>query len=587
MAKPDILEHIRHSLAHLLAAAVLDIWPEAKPTIGPAIENGFYYDFEFPSPISDKDLPKIEKKMREIYGTWSHFEPAKVTEKEARKDFKDNPYKLELIDDIVSKKEQITLYTSGTFTDLCRGGHVNSVKEIPKDGFKLSHIAGAYWRGDEKNKMLTRIYGLAFESKKELEDYETQMAEAQKRDHRKLGKELDLFTFSDLVGAGLPLFTPKGQAMREAITDFLWSISKKYGYQKVSIPHIAKLSLYETSGHAAKFKDEFFYVHGAQSKQDFVMKPMNCPHHTQIYASQQRSYRDLPVRFNEVTMQYRDEKPGQLLGLSRVRAISIDDAHIFCTPDQIKKEVTSIVSIIKEFYSALDMWKVGESFSVSLSVRDPKTPDKYLGKDENWNKAEEYLQEISDELGLNAQRMEGEAAFYGPKLDFIFKDSLGREWQLATAQIDFVQPERFGLQFTNKENQKETPVMIHRAIAGSLERFMSIIIEHFAGAFSLWMSPVQVKVIPIGEKQLDYARTVFQELKDEDFRVELDETNESLGKKIRSAKVQKFPYILVIGEKEVAAGQVNVEKRGAEKGIAMLLADFKAQLSTEIKNKKW
>lgn len=564
MNKESNIEHLRHTLAHLLASAVLSTYPNAKNTIGPAIDDGFYYDFEFPSKIklSEKDLPALEKKMKENLKEWKKFTHKEVSEKEAKEIYKDNPYKLGLIDEIVKKGEKIALYTCGDFTDLCRGGHAeHPSKEISPDLFKLSRIAGAYWRGDEKNTMLTRIYGMAFSTKEELESYKKMKEEAEKRDHRRLGRELDLFVFSDLVGSGLPLFTPNGQAMREAIVDKLQNISKKYGYQKVSIPHIARLELYETSGHADKFRDEFFYVDGAQSHQKFVMKPMNCPHHTQIYASKMRTYKGLPIRYNELTMQYRDEKPGQLLGLSRVRSISIDDAHIFCTPDQIKQEVTNIVHIIKEFYSAIDMWKKGETFWVSLSVRDPKTPEKYLGKEEDWNKAEKYLEEISKELSLDAVRMEGEAAFYGPKLDFKFKDALGREWQLATAQIDFVQPERFDLEYVSKEGVKERPVMIHRAIAGSLERFMSVIIEHFAGKFPIWLAPVQVQIIPIKPEHNEYAMKVYERFRDQNIRVEIDTEDENFGKKVRVAKNMKIPYFTIIGDKDIAVNKVTLESR--------------------------
>ncbi len=585
MEKNEHLAHIRHSLAHLLAAAVLEFHPDAKNTIGPATDNGFYYDFDFSAPISEKDLGKFEQKMREILKTWKGFSHKEVSEKEARELFAGNPYKLELISGIVECGEKITLYTSGNFTDLCRGGHVEDMKEVKSNAFRLSHIAGAYWRGDEKNKMLTRIYGLAFETKEALDAYEVQMEEAKKRDHRKLGKELDLFTFSDLVGSGLPLFTPKGQAMREALSDYLWQLSKKYNYQKVSIPHIAKIALYETSGHAAKFKDEFFYVHGAQSGQDFVMKPMNCPHHTQIYASKPRSYKDLPLRLTELTMQYRDEKPGEILGLSRVRSITIDDAHLFTTPDQIKAEVANIVRIIQEFYSALGMWKKGETFWVSLSVRDPKTPEKYLGKEENWQKAEAYLQEISDEFGLDARRMEGEAAFYGPKLDFKFTDALKREWQLATAQIDFVQPERFGLEYTDNSGLRERPVMIHRAIAGSLERFMSIMIEHFAGKFPLWLAPVQVKVIPIGEAHHEKAKEIHAALQDMNIRAEIDLSNDGFGKKVRAAKVEFIPYFIIIGDKDIAAGKVTLESRDTGNLGQLTAEEVTTKLGQEIKSK--
>ena len=557
------LEHKRHTLAHLLAAAVLEHYPNAKLTLGPAIDTGFYYDIDFGNETpGDADLKRFQKGMKKMLSSWKEFTHKEVSLEEARELYKNNPYKLELIEEIAAKGEAITLYTAGNFTDLCRGGHVeNPAEEISADAFKLNKIAGAYWRGDEKNPMLTRIYGLAFDTSEDLRAYEEQLEEAKKRDHRKLGKELDLFTFSDLVGPGLPLYTPKGQLMRESVTDLLWNISKKYGYQKVSIPHLAKIDLYETSGHAAKFKDEFFYVDGAQSGDKFVLKPMNCPHHTQIYASKPRSYKELPIRMSEVTHMYRDEKPGQLVGLSRVRAITIDDAHIFCTPEGIKEEATNIVKIIEEFYTSFGLWNKGETFWVSLSVRDPETPEKYLGEDANWDTAEHYLQEVSDELGLDAKRIEGEAAFYGPKLDFMFTDALGRERQLATIQIDFVMPERFGLEYVDTDGEKKTPVMIHRAIAGSLERFMVIMIEHFAGAFPLWLAPEQVRIVPVADVHVPYAQEVLEALRAADLRVTLDDSKESMGKKIRSAKKSKLPYFIVIGDKEVETRSVTLESR--------------------------
>ncbi len=586
MNKEVELSNKRHTLAHLLASVILEKYPDTLNTIGPAIDNGFYYDFEFKDPLKEEDLKEVENKMKEGIKDWTEFSHKEVSPEEAREYFKNNPYKLELIDEIISKGEKITFYTCGNFTDLCRGGHLeNPSKEIEDGSFKLNRIAGAYWRGDEKNKMLTRIYGIAFDTKEELENYEKKLEEAEKRDHRKLGKELDLFTFSDLVGSGLPLFTPKGQAMRDNIAEFLSQISKKYGYQKVSIPHIAKLALYETSGHAAKFKDEFFYVHGAQSGQDFVMKPMNCPHHTQIFASKPRSYRELPVRFNELTMQYRDEKPGELIGLSRVRSITIDDAHIFCTTDQIKEEVKNIVKIIEEFYSALGMWKKGETFWVSLSVRDLKTPEKYLGNAKNWDIAEKYLEEVSNELNLDAKRMEGEAAFYGPKLDFMFTDALGRERQLATAQIDFVQPERFGLEYTSNDGAKAIPVMIHRAVAGSLERFMAILIEHFAGVFPLWLSPIQVSIIPVRENHNEAAKEIFNKLREIDIKAEVDLSDENMGKKIRSAKNQKIPYTIIIGDKDIEAGKVTLESRDQGAIGQLTIEEVTEKLSKEIKEK--
>lgn len=555
------LNNLRHTLAHLLAQAVLGMHPDAKLTIGPTTEDGFYYDFDNVT-IREEDLPVLEKSMREIASRNVEMRHEMWPIEKAR-DYFDKQgatYKLELIDELAASGETEVgiAFTGEEFTDLCRGGHIKNTKDIPLDAFKLSRVAGAYWRGDESKPMLTRVYGIAFETKKELEEYEAKIEEAKNRDHRKLGAELDLFAFSDLVGAGLPLWTPRGTALRDALLDFLWELSKKRGYQKVAIPHITKLDLYETSGHADKFRDEFFYVHGAQSGQDFVMKPMNCPHHTQIYASRGRSYRDLPLRYTETTVQYRDEKPGELLGLSRVRAITIDDAHTFCRPDQIKQEVSGIVEIIKEFYSALGMWNKGETFWVSLSVRDPEHPEKYLGSDANWELAERTLEEVAKEYGLDAPRKEGEAAFYGPKLDFMFADALGRQWQLATAQIDFVQPERFGLEYTDENGDKQTPVMVHRAISGSLERFLSVLIEHYAGSFPTWLAPEQVWVLPVSDKYNEYAMKVAAQLADEDVRVAVRDENESLGKKIRTGTTQKIPYLLIVGEKEEKDDTVSV-----------------------------
>ena len=572
----------RHSLAHLLAAAVLKIYPDTLLTIGPAIENGFYYDFEFSSPVSEKDLNNIEKEMKEILPHWQVFEKFEVSADEARKIFAGNSYKLELVEEIEKKGEQVTLYYSveknsapeksdilkaanyklkAGFLDLCRGGHVeNPSEEIDIDSFKLDRVAGAYWRGDEKNKMLTRIYGLAFDSKKELDGYLENREEMAKRDHRKIGKELGLFTFSDLVGAGLPLFTPKGTALRQALFDRLLKISKRYDMQPVTIPHMAKKKLYEISGHADKFGDELLIVKSHYG--EFVLKPVNCPHHTQIYASEPRSYRDLPIRYMESTMQYRDEQPGEIGGLTRVRAITVDDGHIFCRIDQVDQEAKNIAEIIKEFYGGLGMW--GNHW-VSLSVRDPQNLDKYIGDEEDWQKAESLLQKVSDDLGLDAKRQEGEAALYGPKLDFMFTDALGRERQLSTIQIDFAMPKRFELEYTDKDGVKKTPVMIHRAILGSYERFMAILIEHFAGAFPFWLSPIQIKILPVSDKQLEYAENIFQKLKDNNFRVEIDRSDENFGKKVRQAKVEKVPYFLVIGDKEIESGEITIESREAEK----------------------
>lgn len=539
----------RHTLAHLLAAVVLEQYPDTKLTLGPAIDTGFYYDMEFAEPLTDADLPKIEKTMRKMLPSWKEFTHREVSVDEAREIFAGNPYKLELIEEIAEKGEKITLYICASFTDLCRGGHSdNPAEEIDAESFKLDKIAGAYWRGDEKNKMLTRIYGLAFENKAELDAHIEMLAQAKDRDHRKLGKELDLFTFSDLVGAGLPLFTPKGTILRDLIVERIQTIQKRFGYQKVTIPHITKKELYETSGHWTKFGDELFKVKGS-SDTEFVMKPMNCPHHTQIYASKPRSYRDLPLRYMETGVVYRDEQAGELLGLARVRAISQDDGHLFVRPDQIEEEITNIVSIIKEFYTSLGMWKEG-GFWVSLSVRDPKTPEKYIGEPELWDESERILEEIAQKNNLPYKRVEGEAAFYGPKLDFMFFDALGRERQLGTAQLDFNMPKRFELEYTDKDGFKKTPAMIHRAVAGSLERFLAIAIEHFNGEFPLWLSPVQIAIVPIKEDvHGEFAQGIYEKLTENGIRAEL--MTAGLGKSVREAKNQKVPFTMVIGDKEI------------------------------------
>ena len=583
------LEHKRHTLAHLLAAAVLIDYPHAKLTLGPAIDTGFYYDIDFSDGEApgDDDLKKIQKHMRKMLSAWTSFEHREVSADEAREVFKGNEFKTEMINELEEKRETITLYTAGAgtkaeFTDLCRGGHSkNPAEEISADAFKLDKIAGAYWRGDEKNPMLTRIYGLAFDTKEALDAYLAQLEEAKKRDHRKLGKELDLFTFSEFVGAGLPLFTPKGTLMRDLIVEKIMQIQAKYGYTKVTIPHITKSDLYKTSGHWDKFADDLFHVKG-KSDTEFVMKPMNCPHHTQIFDSKPRSYKELPIRYAETTMVYRDEQAGELIGLGRVRSITQDDGHVFCTKDQIEQEVTNIVHVIQEFYTSLDMFNEGQ-FWVSLSARDPQEPDKYLGDPAIWDHAEDTLAKIADDLKLPYKKVEGEAAFYGPKLDFMFKDAIGRERQLATAQLDFVMPERFKLTYTNNEGEKETPVMIHRAIAGSLERFMAIMIEHFAGNFPLWLSPVQLAVIPVSEAHNEYAQKVYDSLLAVGLRVELNDSKDSMGKKIRNAKQEKLPYFVVIGDKEVSEQTVTLETRGEEENESMSVDTLITKLTEENK----
>lgn len=574
------IDEKRHSLAHLLAAAVLELYPDTKNTIGPAIDNGFYYDFEFSSPVGDTELSKIEERMRSLLPSWSSFEKREVSADEAREYFKNNPYKLELIDEIVEKGEPLTFYTSGDFTDLCRGGHIDNMNAIEEGSWKLSRVAGAYWRGDEKNKMLTRIYGLAFETKADLDKYEKEIEEAQKRDHRKLGKDLDLFTFSPLVGPGLPLWTPRGTILREELNSFVWELRKARGYERVTIPHITKKDLYETSGHWAKFANELFKVNTREGK-EYAMKPMNCPHHTQIFAHLQRSYRDMPQRYAETTMVYRDEQSGELGGLTRVLSITQDDAHVFCRPSQVKEEFLKVWDIIDSFYSTF-----GFKLRVRLSFMDPETPEKYLGTPEIWKQAQDTLREIAKEKEMDSFEAPGEAAMYGPKLDFMAKDSLGREHQVATIQLDMNLPERFDLYCINEEGHKERIVMLHCAIMGSIERFTAVLLEHTAGVLPLWCSPLQVKVLPIGDAHTVFAKEVAKKLKNENIRVELDASAESLGKKIRAYKTEKVPYALVIGDKEMAEGKVTLESRDNGNLGALSVDELVSKLKQEIIEKK-
>jgi len=571
------LEHKRHTLAHLLAAAVLEQYPHAKLALGPAIDTGFYYDIDFSAGETpgEDDLKSIQKGMKKQINKWTEWSHAEVSAAEARDKFAGNQFKLELIDEIEGKGEKITLYTCGDFTDLCRGGHVDNPKaEIAMDAFKLDKIAGAYWRGDEKNPMLTRIYGIAFDTKDELMAYETQQAEAKKRDHRKIGPELDLYTISPLVGAGLPLMKPKGMIIRQAIEDYLWDLHKDRGYSRVWTPHITNISLYEMSGHAEKFGEELFRVKGGD--EDFALKPMNCPHHMQIFADNQFSYKDMPVRYFEPATVYRYEKSGQLSGLTRVRAITQDDGHIFCRTNQITQEVSTMVEIVRAFYSTMGLLN---DYWVSLSVRDSE--GMYLGEDAVWEQAEAALEEAAQLNKLNYKRVEGEAAFYGPKLDFMFKDAIGREWQLATIQCDFNLPERFDLKFINETGEKERPVVIHRAISGSLERFMGVVIEHFAGNFPLWLSPEQIAVIPVAEAHNEYAQGVHDKLVAAGFRSKIDTDNESMGKKVRNAKKDKLPYFLIIGDKDIADSTVTVESRDTGESTAMSIDELLVKLATE------
>lgn len=551
------LEHRRHSLAHLLAAAVMELWPDTKRTIGPAIDDGFYYDFEFSKPITEEDLPKIEEKMKSILPAWDKFDREDVSVEQAKQAFADNPFKLELINQFSGEGQSLTFYKSGSFSDLCRGGHDEGLSHVDQESFKLSKVAGAYWRGDEKNPMLTRIYGLAFETKAELDAHLAMLEEAKKRDHRKLGAELELFAYSPLVGSGLPMFTPRGTAMRESLTGFVTALMKPHKYSRVWIPHIAKSDLYKTSGHWDKFADDIFHVSSKKTDDQFVLKPMNCPHHTQIYASKMRSYRDLPLRFAEATTVYRDENTGQLAGLTRVRSITQDDAHVFARPDQVKEEVLKIYDIITKFYAAFGM-----PLRIRLSVDDPEHPEKYLGGAEVWTTAVSSLKELLEGLGKEYELGVGEAAFYGPKIDFIATDAIGRDWQLATVQLDFNLPERFGLEFHDADGQIKRPVMIHRAILGSVERFLGVLIEHYAGAFPFWLAPAQVRIATVSEAFIPFATTILDQLTDAGIRAELDDSNEKVGKKIREAATMKVPWTIVIGQKEVDGGDFKVNVFG-------------------------
>lgn len=584
MVEIDTLSAKRHTLAHLLAAAVLEHYPNARPTIGPAVDNGFYYDFDFSDNAEKGDAPgegdlkKIEKTMRKILSSWTSMTSSEISEDEAREHFSNNPFKLELIEEIAGKGEKITLYTSGEFTDLCRGGHSeNPSEEILPDSFKLDRVAGAYWRGDEKNKMLTRIYGLAFDTKDDLKKYQVQREEAKKRDHRKIGKEQGLFVFSDLVGSGMPLFTPKGNIIRSEIIRFSRELNDELGFGEVHTPNINKGELFKISGHYDQYKEDMLTVHSQYVHDEMFLKPMNCPQHTQIYASEPRSYRDLPVRFSDFATLYRDERPGELSGLTRLRAFSQDDGHIFCREDQIEEELTNVLVAIQKALATyhIDYW-------VRLSLRDPNKADKYIGEDTVWEKSESIMRELLKEKTIEYREELGEAAFYGPKMDIMAVDAIGRQWQISTIQLDLNMPNRFGLSYIDKDGSKQTPVMIHRALIGSPDRFMGVLIEHYAGAFPTWLSPIQVRVLPISEKHADYAHEVHKKLLDSGVRADIDATNESLGKKVRNTKKMKLPYVLIIGDREVSEETLSVESRDHGTLGAMKEKDFTERVTKEI-----
>ncbi|MDH5250509.1 MAG: threonine--tRNA ligase [Cyclobacteriaceae bacterium] len=556
-----------HSSAHLLAEALEALHPGVKFGIGPPIENGFYYDVDLGGKaFGDEDLAAVEVKMKELAKKNSVYSRKDVSKAEALEYFtaKGDPYKIELIDGLDDGK--ITFYQQGDFVDLCKGPH------IPNTGFikamKLLNVAGAYWRGNEKNKMLTRIYGITFPKQKELEEYLHLLEEAKKRDHRKLGKELELFAFSEKVGMGLPLWLPKGTILRERLEQFMRKAQIKAGYDPVVTPHIGSKALYVTSGHYEKYgKDSFQPIHTPDEGEEFLLKPMNCPHHCEIYKTKPRSYRDLPIRLAEFGTVYRYEQSGELHGLTRVRGFTQDDAHIFCRPEQVKSEFIKVIDLVLHVFRSLGF----ENFTAQVSLRDPANKEKYIGQDHLWERAEREIQEAADEQGLQTVTVLGEAAFYGPKLDFMVKDALGRNWQLGTIQVDYQLPQRFELEYVGSDNQKHTPVMIHRAPFGSLERFVAVLIEHCAGNFPLWLAPDQIAVLPISERFNDYAKLVYNRLKEQDIRGLLDDRDEKIGRKIRDAETRKIPYMLIVGEKEVSEGMVAVRKhsQGDQGSIAL------------------
>lgn len=567
-----------HSSAHLMAAAIEDLYPGVKFGIGPHIENGFYYDIDFMNySISSDDFPKIEAKMQELASQRIKFVRKEVSKKDAIDYFtqKGDEYKLELINDL--EDGTISFYESGPFTDLCRGPHLFDTASIK--AIKLLKTAGAYWRGDEKRKQLTRIYAITFPKKKELDEYLVLLEEAKKRDHRKLGKELELFTFSQKVGVGLPLWLPKGTELRKRLENFLTQVQKKHGYLQVITPHIGHIDLYKTSGHYQKYgEDSFRPITTPQEGEVFFLKPMNCPHHCEIYASKPHSYRDLPVRLAEFGTVYRYEQSGELHGLTRVRSFTQDDAHLFCTADQIKEEFCKVIDIILYIFKTLDF----QNYTAQVSLRDPNNKTKYIGTDENWEKAQRAIIEAAAEKGLKTIEVEGEAAFYGPKLDFMVKDAIGREWQLGTVQVDYNLPERFGLEYTDADGLKKRPVMIHRAPFGSMERFVAVLLEHTGGNFPLWLTSDQAIILPISEKYMDYAHKIQNILGEKDIRIIIDDRNEKTGRKIRDAETKKIPFMLIVGEKEEQEGTVAVRRHGNVDEGTMAINAFADLIQNEI-----
>jgi len=582
MEKSEQLGNLRHSLAHLLAAAVLELYPDAKRTIGPAIDDGFYYDFDFSSPVSDKDLLKIEKKMKEILRSWKEFANEEKSEKEAKDYFNKNEYKKELIEEIVGKGEKITFYTCGKFTDLCRGGHVeNPSKEISPDSFKLDRVAGAYWRGDEKNKMLTRIYGLAFETKDELEAYLKQREEAEKRDHRELGKKLQLFTFDEEIGKGLPIWLPKGNIIKEELENWAKETEQKWNYQRVTTPIITKENLFYTSGHLPLYK-ESMYAPISIEEENYYIKPMNCPFHHKIFSAIPRSYKELPLRLAEYGWCHRYEDSGSLFGLMRVRGMQMNDAHIYTTPEQAIGEFVDVIKLHEYYYKILGIKK----YEMELSLRDPNKLDKYHGEEKDWKLAEEMTVKAMELSGVPFKIVNDGAAFYGPKMDFQIYSSIGRMFSASTNQLDLYMGKRFKLEYTNKDGSRKTPFIIHRAPLGTHERFIGFLIEHFAGNFPLWLSPVQVKVIPVRTSHNKYAQEIFELLKENNIRAELDDGDSNLGGKVRDAKNNKLPYWIVIGDKEIEAKKITLESRDQGQIGQISPEELLEKLTEEIKDKK-
>ncbi len=568
-----------HSSAHLMAEAIEALYPGVKLGIGPSIENGFYYDIDFAEySISDADFPKIEAKMMEIVKAKEEITRKSVSKAEALETYsqKGDPYKVELISDL--EDGTITFYSQGNFTDLCRGPHLPDTSYIKS--FKLLSLAGAYWRGNEKNKQLTRIYGISFPKKSLLDEYLVMLEEAKKRDHRKIGKELELFAFSQNVGQGLPLWLPKGAQLRERLEQFLKRVQKKYGYEQVITPHIGQKELYVTSGHYAKYgKDSFQPIHTPAEGEEFLLKPMNCPHHCEIYKTKPRSYKDLPVRMAEFGTVYRYEQSGELHGLTRVRGFTQDDAHIFCRPDQLKEEFVKVIDIVLYIFNTLNF----KEFTAQISLRDPNDKEKYIGSDENWEKAEQAIVEAVREKGLTTTTELGEAAFYGPKLDFMVKDAIGRKWQLGTIQVDYNLPERFNLEYIGADDKRHRPIMIHRAPFGSMERFVAVLIEHSGGRFPLWLAPDQAVVLPISEKFNDYAKKVADYLNNYDIRTLIDDRNEKVGKKIRDNELKRIPYLLIVGEKEATDHMVSLRIQGEGDKGQMKLEEFADFVTSEVK----